>query len=89
VVWLRCPSGSAYPFEKDAFPAEQVALKDQFGLRPCEGEVWAVPLDGDAAPEGKVYTRHYCSAYAEHLLMRNVESVEPLIERLFPADALF
>jgi hypothetical protein len=86
---MRCRSGTAYPFGKDAVPAQQVAVKDQFALRPCAGEVWAVELDGDPAPRGKVYTRHYCAAYAEYRLMRNVESIEPVIERLFPADALF
>jgi hypothetical protein len=86
IAWLQCRSGSVYPFWAQSFPAEQVALKDQYAPLVRAGEVWAVPLDGDKTRSGMVIMRHYCSAYAEYRLMRNVDPVGPIVDEL--TDAL-
>jgi hypothetical protein len=86
-VFLLCSSGVAYPFWPHSFPAEEVAPAEQFAVTVREGQVWAVPLDGDVPRRcaGRVQMRHYCNAYREHRLMASVTRLDEVVT----ADDLF
>lgn len=83
VRWFEVLSGRRRAFWAEPWPIEQVAPKDQYGLRRRQGAVIALPLDGDSTPDGRAWLRHVCAELKDELMMRPLTAVdEPVADLL-------